>query len=1090
MFKSAGVLLILCSALLLIGCATFQPAARNYESGQFPAAQREFRAAWVATVANINWPSEPGLSTAQQQEEAIDLLDHLQYLNFNAVIFQVRPQCDALYVSELEPWSYYLTGVQGQAPEPYYDPLEFWIEEAQRRGMELHAWLNPYRAHHVSGGPVSDQSIVKQKPELVVQLSTGYWWLDPSMVRTQDHSLAVVMDIIQRYDVDGIHFDDYFYPYPSYNDNQDFPDDSSWADYQASGGKLNRGDWRRDGVNQFIQRLYGNIKKVKPHVKFGLSPFGIWRPNYPESISGFDQYSKLYADARLWLRQGWIDYWTPQLYWTVNRIPQSYPVLLGWWAGENRFGRHLWPGINIGQRGEEGADETVNQIMITRGMLPQSQGNVHWSFAPLISNQSLASALVKGPYRKPALVPASPWLDKSPPAPPVPLATLQDDQMKINWLHPEPADVFRWVLYFQYGKSWDYTILNQPDDTYNLPLYTLRDLSPEKLSDSDSLRIPELINSLNAVRITAVDRVGNESYFAEVSVPAPDLATDLTLNALLDRYAMDNPSYTWARKSARLDQAYTTVRVYKHPLKDLKYVYVDSMLRLLQTKYPDRFQYLPVGESVEKRPINLVKLGTGETRILLWSQMHGDEPTATAALFDVFNYLCANADLQPAKSILENITILAVPMLNPDGAERFTRRNAQGLDINRDARNLQSPEGRVLFQLQEKYQPDFGFNLHDMSTRETVGETDKLVALALMAPPFNDKNDDNRVRTRAKQVTTVIMDALNPFIEGHIAKYDADYMPRAFGDSMQNWGVSTVLVESAGWFGEADEFLQKINFIAYLAAFEAIASGDYAIADPDRYNKLPLNGRDLYDLIIQDVAVIDGTGIPAFKADIAVNLIDDSGRIVDLGDLDVFAAKDTINGENLYLTPGFIGFVDVESIPLDDLVSVSRQLLSQGFTTLIYALSQQEKDQGARISAVLNESGYEGNWESAVKVNKRVAKPTAIIELLEQLDGCIGVMVKQNSLIADDFKKYSDKPLVEIDNFFSNNNLSGLDETLVKEFTSDQSKRWALAGKGKIRSGQVADFVLLEKNSSGPPVVRAVYVSGKLAWSNESWETH
>ena len=283
--------------------------------------------------------------------------------------------------------------------------------------------------------------------------------------------------------------------------------------------------------------------------------------------------------------------------------------------------------------------------------------------------------------------------------------------------------------------------------------------------------------------------------------------------------------------------------------------------------------------------------------------------------------------------------------------------------------------------------------------------------------------------------------------------------------------------------------LQKINFIAYLTAFEAIASGEYSVADPDRYNKLPLNGRDLYDLIIQDVAVIDGTGIPAFKADIAVNLIDGNGRIVDLGDLDVFAAKDTVNGENLYLTPGFIGFVDVESIPLDDLVSVSRQLLSQGFTTLIYALSQDGKDQRARISAVLKESGYEGNWESAVKVNKRVTKPASIIELLEQLDDCIGILVEQNSLIVDDFKKYSDKPLVKINSFFNNNNLSVLDETLVKEFTSDQSKRWALTGKGKIRSGQVADFVLLEKNSSVPPIVRAVYVSGKSVWEDEDWET-
>jgi uncharacterized lipoprotein YddW (UPF0748 family) len=236
----------------------------------FPKAEREFRAAWVATVANINWPSKPGLSTDEQKREAVKLLDLLQKINFNAVIFQVRPQCDALYKSELEPWSYYLTGVQGKAPDPFYDPLEFWIEEAHERGLELHVWLNPYRAHHVSGGPVSDSSIVIKRPDLVVELKTGYWWLDPGNPETQDHSLAVAVDIVHRYDIDGVK--------------------ESWEAYQQNGGKLSRGDWRRESVNTFINRLYTAIKEVKPHVKFGLSPFGIWRPNHPESIRGFDQY--------------------------------------------------------------------------------------------------------------------------------------------------------------------------------------------------------------------------------------------------------------------------------------------------------------------------------------------------------------------------------------------------------------------------------------------------------------------------------------------------------------------------------------------------------------------------------------------------------------------------------------------------------------------------------------------------------------------------------------------------------------------------------------------------------------------------------
>ena len=317
------------------------------ENANVPHAAREFRAAWVATVANINWPSKPGLTSKEQQQEAIALLDFLKSNNFNAVIFQVRPQADAFYQSELEPWSYFLTGEQGKAPEPFYDPLHFWIEAAHDRGLELHAWLNPYRAHHTTGKAVTEHSIIKKRPELVVKLQDGQYWMDPSLEGTKEHSTAVVMDLVKRYDLDGIHFDDYFYPYDSYNGGKDFPDDKSWAAYRAGGGDLSRGDWRRESVNSFISNLYKKIKAEKPHVKFGLSPFGIWRPGYPESISGYDQYDKLYADARLWLNKGWIDYFTPQLYWTINKIPQSFPVLLGWWKSENLQKRHLWPGISV-----------------------------------------------------------------------------------------------------------------------------------------------------------------------------------------------------------------------------------------------------------------------------------------------------------------------------------------------------------------------------------------------------------------------------------------------------------------------------------------------------------------------------------------------------------------------------------------------------------------------------------------------------------------------------------------------------------------------------------------------------------------------
>ena len=240
--------------ILLSGCATFKPTLiKKDETQKIPAAQREFRAAWVATVDNIDWPSQPGLSTEEQQREALAILDTVQKLNMNAVVFQVRPQCDAFYQSDLEPWSYYLTGEQGKGPEPFYDPLAFWVEEAHKRGLELHAWFNPYRAHHPKGGEVSSHSIVHRRPDLVKKLNHGYYWLDPVKKGTQEHSIAVVMDVVKRYNIDGVHFDDYFYPYPSYNDGMDFPDQDSWDAYKQDGGTLNRKDWRREGVNKFIK---------------------------------------------------------------------------------------------------------------------------------------------------------------------------------------------------------------------------------------------------------------------------------------------------------------------------------------------------------------------------------------------------------------------------------------------------------------------------------------------------------------------------------------------------------------------------------------------------------------------------------------------------------------------------------------------------------------------------------------------------------------------------------------------------------------------------------------------------------------------
>ena len=464
----------------------------------------EFRAAWIATVANINWPSRSGLPSAQQQREAIKLLDFLANHNYNAVIFQVRPQADALYQSDIESWSYYITGQQGKAPQPFYDPLTFWINETHKRGMELHVWLNPYRAYHTTGGEISEASVVKKNPEMVVKLQNGMYWMDPARKDVQDRTATVVEDLVKRYDIDGIHFDDYFYPYDSYNGGKDFPDDQSWNAYKTEGGKLSRGDWRRKNVDDFIERVAKLVKKEKSFVKFGISPFGIWRPGYPQSIAGYDQYEKLYADAKKWLNEGWVDYLTPQLYWKTDQTPQSFPVLLNWWEEENTKNRHVWPGINAGLIEEEGYEnELFNQILITRGMLAKDPGAVLWNLKALMDNKEAEKALAENYFRKPAIVPPSPWMDNKAPKSPEILTNLDANTLRISWEHPDENDVFRWVLYFQYeGSKWDFKILNNDQ------------LS--ELKTTLSYLVGEKKVKLSKIGITAVDRTGNQSDFKEI----------------------------------------------------------------------------------------------------------------------------------------------------------------------------------------------------------------------------------------------------------------------------------------------------------------------------------------------------------------------------------------------------------------------------------------------------------------------------------------------------------------------------------------------------------------------------------------------
>jgi uncharacterized lipoprotein YddW (UPF0748 family) len=388
-----------------------------------PPLAREFRGVWVATVSNIDWPSRRGLSAEQQRDELIRILDTAKRAGLNAIIFQVRPAGDALYASDLEPWSEYLTGEQGRSPG--YDPLAFAIDEAHRRGLELHAWFNPYRARHTSArSEPHAKHISRRRPDLVRSYGP-YLWMDPGEPEVVEHSLRVIKDVVQRYTVDGVHIDDYFYPYRERDAKGrliEFPDQPSWQRYVASGGKLSRGDWRRQNVNHFVERLYHEIKSEKPWVKVGISPFGIWRPGYPAVVRGLDSYEELYADSRTWLANGWLDYLAPQLYWRTAAPAQPYGDLLGWWVDQNVTGRHIWPG-NIPNRVGSGAqdfprDEIPGQIRLTRRE-PGASGNVLFSMRSLLANGGgIVDTLRTALFDSPALVPPSPWLQAAVPTEP------------------------------------------------------------------------------------------------------------------------------------------------------------------------------------------------------------------------------------------------------------------------------------------------------------------------------------------------------------------------------------------------------------------------------------------------------------------------------------------------------------------------------------------------------------------------------------------------------------------------------------------------------------------------------------------------
>jgi hypothetical protein len=365
-------------------------------------------------------------------------------------------------------------------------------------------------------------------------------------------------------------------------------------------------------------------------------------------------------------------------------------------------------------------------------------------------------------------------------------------------------------------------------------------------------------------------------------------------------------------------------------LMEVKHEFVVEKMKYIQSLNV-KIELEEVGKSVEGRSINMFSFGKGETKLLLWSQMHGDEATATAGLLSVFYYLAKNSEQPFVQNLYDNLSIHAIVMLNPDGSEKYDRRNIQGIDINRDAQQLASPEGQTLKKMHDRIQPDFGFNLHDMRGKETVGETGEILTNALMAPPYNKSNEDSPTRVRAKKLAVIIKNALDKFIEGHVARYKADYMPRAFGDAFQNWGVSTVLIESGIPNSPEPHHLTRLSFLSLLIAFEAISEGYVEDIDPAEYELIPLEGIQLFDLIIENATIYNGKNHAPFKGDIGINISrtwkDNKtvliGTIEDIGDLSITSGRTIIKGEKLVVTPGFI-------LLSDDL---SGKLAEQGITT-------------------------------------------------------------------------------------------------------------------------------------------------------------
>jgi Zinc carboxypeptidase len=378
-----------------------------------------------------------------------------------------------------------------------------------------------------------------------------------------------------------------------------------------------------------------------------------------------------------------------------------------------------------------------------------------------------------------------------------------------------------------------------------------------------------------------------------------------------------------------LFDSYDSFFVKEAATRRFKHAEMMGILRSLQTAMGDTMTIRQIGASSEGRSINALALGSGKRKILMWSQMHGDEPTATMGIFDMLSYIALRRSTAEVQKILADVALLIIPMLNPDGAERFQRRNAQGIDINRDASQLRSNEAKILKETRDTFSPEFGLNLHDQEPRYTVGSSGKVATIALLAPAIDRAKSENAVRLRAKKIAAQLVDILSPHIEGHISRYDDSFEPRAFGDNVQKWGTSTVLIESGGANNDPEKmFIRKLNCVGLLGICYAIATGEYKSADISHYERLADNTKNLYDVIIRDVTLVFGNGVAPIVADIGINIEETvgggvlrrRGKVVDIGDLSTFTSFTAFDGRGKSLESHSVkleNYVEVEKLTAD-----------------------------------------------------------------------------------------------------------------------------------------------------------------------------